>query len=202
MTLQLRCVALFSCLVAIAFSSLADAAPRPGSAKPSSYVMVTVGIVGGFVPPHVRTQAVVLQQGDKYSVWLKQQPKRNEKPSYKTASVGDMEVAALIAKLKKMEVAKLPREQPTGCQDIYGLDTSLAVRHGDTFWRNGGPGGCVHGRSKVQATAAHKEMFRKATKLVTAFAEKHAGKPTDAAAFRKVFITVQSDAPRKGKQLR
>jgi hypothetical protein len=60
----------------------------------------------------------------------------------------------------------LPLEVPTGIQDIYGIDTSIAWFGRNLVWRNGSPEGCVQGVSQVQANDAQKRMFKRAVEIV------------------------------------
>ena len=122
-------------------------------AKARSYVLVTEGIVGGFAPAHVRQRIIVVSQNGKHELLVFKQPQRNSPKTFLRGTLTDMQMDALRKDLAKNGLWTLPTEDPAGCQDIYKSDTSIAVRDGGKFWRNGGPGGCVRGVSKVQPFA-------------------------------------------------
>ena len=129
-------------------------------AKARSYVLVTEGIVGGFAPAHVRQRIVVVSQNGKHELLVFKQPQRNSPKTFLRGTLTDMQMDALRKVLAKNGLWTLPTENPAGCQDIYKSDTSIAVRDGGKFWRNGGPGGCVRGVSKVQPTEKQAGQFK------------------------------------------
>ncbi|MCH7728514.1 MAG: hypothetical protein IH991_18840 [Planctomycetes bacterium] len=129
-------------------------------AKVGSYVLVTEGIVGGFAPAHVRQRIIVVSQNGKHELLVFKQPQRNSPKTFLRGTLTDMQMDALRKDLAKNGLWSLPTEKPAGCQDIYKSDTSIAVRDGDKFWRNGGPGGCVRGVSKVQPTEKQIGQFK------------------------------------------
>ncbi len=164
-----------------------------------SYVMVTEGIVGGFVPAHVRGRMVVVPRDDKFDLLVMKQPQRNDEVTYQKGTLTAEQFDELLAALDKAGVWKLPVESPPGCQDIYKKDTSIAIRGGDKFWRNGGPAGCVHGVSKIQPDKKQLETFGETVGLLKKLAEKHATDKGDAKSFNAALELVHRDAAKKQK---
>lgn len=101
-----------------------------------TYLQVTKGIVGGFVPAHVREQLIVTRSGDQYKMVVMQQPSRSDEATYRHGALTKMQWAGLVKELSEKGLWKLPIESPSGCDDIYQLDTSIAIRAGTKFWRN------------------------------------------------------------------
>ncbi len=95
----------------------ADAPKKPTESR--SYVMVTEGIVGGFVPAHVRQRIVIIDSGEDLALLVMKQPVRNVEATYHKAALPKMEYLALMKKLAEHGLWKLPVEVPAGCQDIY-----------------------------------------------------------------------------------
>lgn len=60
----------------------------------------------------------------------------------------------------------IPTEDPSGSEDIYGLDTSIAWYSQDLKWMNGSPQGCSGGTSSVQPTQEDKVKFKRAVEIV------------------------------------
>jgi len=170
-------------------------------AAPSAYIVVTEGIVGGFAPAHVRQRTIVVQQNGKFELFVMKQPARNSRPEYRHGVLTAAGFQTLTAGLKK-SVGNLPVEVPAGCQDIYKIDTSLTLHSGGEFWRNGGPGGCAHGVSKVQPTAAQQKQFREAVATVKKLAAAKANRDSTADAFNKVAATVQRHAAQPANRKR
>lgn len=139
-------------------------------------VVLTDGIVGGFVPAMVRLKLLVFAENGKYHVWTKTQKSRRGMVQHHRGEITKKQFDDFLTGINQFGVTKLPLESPRGGEDIYRLDTSLLLRVGKTFWRNGGPGGCVHQQSKVQATAAQKKQFASAVSFAKAFGKKHATK--------------------------
>jgi len=160
-----------------------DRVKRPGGA--GSYVMVTKGIVGGFVPAHVRLQVIIVPQGDKHTIVVKKHADRRAKPTYLAGTLTKEQYADLFAELDKQGLWKLPTEQPPGSQDVYRRDTSISARQGAKSWRNGGPAGCVHGQSKVKPTKKQIEQFTAIVVAIKKLAGAHADDESDAATFFK-----------------
>jgi len=170
---RLSVVAVKLCAAVVVVAPCVMAAPTPAAEEkvkePATELVLTEGIVGGFVPPHQRLQVVLVERpGGGGDVAVKQSPARNAAATYKTGRLSAEDLSALTAQLKKLGLLHLPTELPPGCQDIYRLDTSLAVELDGRFWRNGGPAGCVHGQSKVQPTDAQRKTFAAAVKAVKA----------------------------------
>jgi len=69
-------------------------------------------------------------------------------------------------------IKELPREDPPGSEDIYGLDTSIAWFSDDFMWVNGGPQGCGFDPSTVKASDEHKEKFKRAVAIVSELVNK------------------------------
>ncbi len=194
-------VGIISCLLQIVANS--DQASRAFAEERDeeqlSYIMLTEGIVGGFVPAHVRQRTMIVVRDDKVELLVLKQPQRNDKPTYLRGELMAEQWKTLLAALKKEGLYELPVESPPGCQDIYKMDTSVAVRVGDTFWRNGGPAGCVHGQSKIQPTKAQQETFRSVVELLKKLADKNAKDELAAKDFDAVLQQLQRDGQKEGK---
>jgi hypothetical protein len=135
-------------------------------------IEMRVGIVGGIVAPTVKLELEIALEKDKDEATVRFMRLKDNKPVVKKGTMTRKEVEALLKDIEK--VWDLPKEDPEGCEDIYGLDTGLHVQIDRQSWRNGGPGGCVHGQSKVQATEEQKKTFKKIVDKVSQIAEKHA----------------------------
>ena len=81
----------------------------------------------------------------------------------KTIAAGDIET--LVDELYSI-LKEIPTESPPGCEDIYGLDTSIAWQSEDLEWYNGGPAGVGGGMSLVQPNADQKKSFARAVEIV------------------------------------
>jgi hypothetical protein len=189
----LLCVVL---LCAQAFVGSASAAEKKPAAL-GPYLMVTEGIVGGIVAPHVRQRTIVIRNKDAYDVLVKTQPRRNAPATYLRGRVDAKEFDGLMKDIQKAGLFEFPLEKPRGGEDIYGLDTSIAVRSEKAFWRNGGPGGCVRLGSKVQPSDKQRKAFAGLVEKIKKFAAEHARKKGDADAFAKTVRAIQRDAPRE-----
>ena len=161
-------------------------------AKARSYVLVTEGIVGGFAPAHVRQRIVVVSQNGKHELLVFKQPQRNSPKTFLRGTLTDMQMDALRKDLAKNGLWTLPTENPAGCQDIYKSDTSIAVRDGGKFWRNGGPGGCVRGVSKVQPTEKQASQFKAVLAVVKKTAQQ-AKEKGDAKSFNATLQVLLRD---------
>lgn len=53
--------------------------------------MVTEGIVGGFVPAHVRQRIVIIDSGEDFALLVMKQPVRNVEATYHRAALPKME---------------------------------------------------------------------------------------------------------------
>jgi hypothetical protein len=136
--------------LAACFMSLQD---QPEKAS----ISLRVGIVGGIVAPKVTLSIDIVAEKD--AVTVKMMMLKDDKPVVTTGTMKRKEFDALLKEIDA--VWKLPVEEPRGCEDIYALDTGVAVKSGDRSWSNGAPGGCNHGTSKVQPTAAERAAFKK-----------------------------------------
>lgn len=72
---------------------------------------------------------------------------------------------ALIDELHSI-LKELPMEEPSGSEDIYGLDTSIAWQSDDLEWQNGGPEGCGGGESFVKANEEQRKNFKRAVEII------------------------------------
>lgn len=132
----------------------------------SAYVLLTEGIVGGIVAARVRLQLVVVPAADGHLVALMDASRPGDEPAYQIGRVSAKRVEALLRALESGGLWSLPVESPVGSEDIYRLDTSLAVGARDRTWRNAAPEGCVHGTSEVRPSAKEAERFRKCVAAV------------------------------------
>jgi len=156
----------------IAIASLAALMMGMQDQPDKASISLRVGIVGGIVAPRVRHSIDIVAEKD--AVTVKMMKLKDGKPVVTTGTMTRKEFDAL---LKEIDAAwKLPVEDPRGCEDIYGLDTGVAVKSGERSWSNGAPGGCNHGTSKVQPTAAERETFKKIVERVVREGEARATK--------------------------
>jgi hypothetical protein len=159
----------FAALLGLATAAIGDG---PASVPDGTVILLTEGIVGGIIPPRVRSQVVIVPDSASYRVMRLERPAPPDQQDValvRGALVQPDAVDKLIKELDKLRLWGLPVESPQGCEDIYRLDTSLVVRADSLFWGNGGPAGCVHGTSTVQPTAAQKKTFEAALEAVRQF---------------------------------
>jgi hypothetical protein len=138
------------------------------SRKHAVVLTVNIGITGGFAPPtpsaiHVLTRAkaqpefvvtsAVRPDGTPHLV--------DAAPKKILADPHTLLIDELYSILKE-----IPTESPSGSQDIYGLDTSIAWGSEDLVWCNGGPAGCGGGISETQASEEDKKKFQRAVEIV------------------------------------
>ena len=164
-----------------------------------AYIMITEGIVGGFVPARVRQRTVLVNRDGKFHLLVMKQPARNKKATHHVGTLDEKQSRALLSAISEHGLWKLPVESPAGSQDIYGLDTSIAIHVDGKFWRNGGPGGCVRRVSKVQPTKEQKESFRDVVALIKKSALENAKTKGDAKSFNSVLKTIQLHGAKTGK---
>ncbi len=130
-----------------------------------------VGIVGGIKAPEVRLSVEINADKERVTVRMMKLDDRR-KEAVRTGTMARKEFDELLKAIGK--IWDLPKEDPEGCEDIYGLDTSVSIEQGKKQWRNGGPGGCVHSTSKIQATDEQKKHFAEIVKRLTEAGEKFA----------------------------
>ncbi|KAE8149579.1 hypothetical protein BDV25DRAFT_125065 [Aspergillus avenaceus] len=135
------------------------------------------GIRGGLKPPtpslirtitkdpsesEIRIAGAIHKEG---TPDLQQLPERS-------LSASSQEVQDLIAELHDSLTA-LPTEDPSGSEDIYGLDISIAWHSADIQWRNGAPEGCIGGQSDVQPSDEQRSTFKRAVEIVEKLASRY-----------------------------
>ncbi len=152
-----------------AFAALVMSVQDPAE---KASISLKVGIVGGIVAPKVKLSIDIAAEKDDVTVRLMKL--KDGKPVVTTGTMTRKEFDALLEELAA--VWKLPVEDPKGCEDIYGLDTGVAVKSGDRSWSNGAPAGCDHGTSKVRPTAAQLESFKKIVERIVKEGEARATK--------------------------
>lgn len=81
----------------------------------------------------------------------------------KTVAIADHEAA--IDELHSI-LKRLPTEQPSGIQDIYGLDTGIQWMSADLEWYNRGPGDNGDGQSSLMPTEEQREDFKRAIQVI------------------------------------
>jgi hypothetical protein len=159
-------------------------AARAEEAKPNSAkrtIVLTEGIVGGFVPPTVRFRAVFLELADGgLEVWTQQL--QGESSTFHSGKLDAKLATSLFQEFDSADLWNLPREKPEGGDDIYGADTSLAVTSSGHSWRNGGPAGCVHEESSIHPNPQQKVTFQQLVARVKAAATGAARTSSDAKA--------------------
>ncbi len=139
-----------------------------------TFVVLTEGIVGGFVPPDVSERIlireVIAEDGAAtYWIWTMRRPR-----SFFKGHLSKGSFDALMSEVEALGIWGLPMEKPEGSEDIYGMDTSIDLSIGKRSWRNGAPGGCIHGESEVQASEDQKRRFGDILHLVRQTARKFA----------------------------
>ncbi|MCP3959096.1 MAG: hypothetical protein GY719_14695 [bacterium] len=150
-------------LCALAAEDLRDG--RSLGAGGPTFVVLTKGIVGGIVPPliseRILIREVISEDGvATYRIWKMRQDTR-EGPRFFKGNLSKNNFGALVNEIENLGIWYLPTEEPEGSEDIYRMDTSVHVSIGKRNWRNGAPGGCIHGESEVQASGDQKDRFGK-----------------------------------------
>lgn len=118
------------------------------------------GIVGGIVGPR-RKLMVGIEVLDDGSIKITKPYKdRDGKVKIKTCTLPADDFKVIDALRRLGSIYKLPLEEPRRSQDIYGFNTGIEVYYDDgTVWKNGAPGGCVHGISSVKASDSDRRVF-------------------------------------------
>jgi hypothetical protein len=155
-------------------------------------IVLTEGIVGGFIPAHVRLNIIFVPGADGVDVWIRAQPDRKAKSRYLKGKMPIKEFKKLTALIQKKKIWGLPIESPRGSQDIYQLDTSLNFKLGKRSWSNGGPQGCVHGQSKTQASDEQRKRFSQIVDQLKKSANQHAMTEIEAKNFESAVQGVAS----------
>ncbi len=130
------------------------------------------GIVGGIVAPEVTLSIDIVATKDEASVRLMKVV--NGKEVVTTGTMTRKEYDALLKEIDA--VWKLPIEDPIASEDIYALDTGVAVESGARKWGNSAPGGCGQGKSKTQATRDQKAAFERIVERIKREADAKATK--------------------------
>lgn len=165
----------------------------PVLAANSDAIVLTEGIVGGFIAPHVRLNIIFVPRADGVDIWTKTQPDRTAKSRYLNGKMPIEEFKKITALIQEKKIWELPVESPRGSQDIYQLDTSLNVTLAKQSWSNGGPAGCVHGQSKIQASDEQRKRFSQIVDRLKKSANQHAKTEVEA----KKFETVAQEVVRR-----
>jgi hypothetical protein len=173
---------------------LGDVSAAPAK-EPASHLVLTKGIVGGFVPPHISEQVVITGADGGADIHVMRQPQRNAPTTFLRGRLTAEQYQALFDQTQKLGLWGLPREVPAGSEDIYQMDTSINARLGEKTWYNGGPAGCVHGESKVKANAEERAKFQKMAAALREAAIAHAKTPSDEGTFQKALRSVQAQTP-------
>ncbi|CAG8570905.1 434_t:CDS:2 [Paraglomus brasilianum] len=136
------------------------------------FLMLTEGIAGGFKPPTIRR--VIELSSDGTIGFVKQSTLKN-KDDYvvQQGEVSSRELAVLGVDLRTY-LAILPREEPEGGEDIYGLDISISFQTDGFEWRNGAPEGCTNEPSRVHPTPEQKAMFRELVERIQSVGQQFA----------------------------
>ena len=56
-------------------------------------------------------------------------------------------------------IQSLPMEEPSGCEDVYGIDTSIMIDSPNFKWQNRPNEGCAISESTVKPTAEQVKLF-------------------------------------------
>ncbi|KIM23179.1 hypothetical protein M408DRAFT_332477 [Serendipita vermifera MAFF 305830] len=139
------------------------------------YIRVTHGITGGFAPatPTSVQQITSSLSGSAATIQLqtttraKDQAKLPDAPTAESVlpSSSHNKVDELVTELEEI-FKKLPREDPPGSKDIYGMDVGIVFGSDAVQWQNGGPAGCGEGFSQTDATDADKKEFTRALEII------------------------------------
>ncbi|KAE8374700.1 hypothetical protein BDV26DRAFT_269490 [Aspergillus bertholletiae] len=128
------------------------------------------GIVGGFVPPSPSAILTLTKSAGGSDIAIDEIIRPNgradlQQQHKKTLDSSNGQVQGLVTELYDI-LQDLPLESPTGSDDIYRLDTSIAWHSDDLEWRNGGPQGCVQRESDVQPSDQERRKFTRAVEIV------------------------------------
>ncbi|KAM5539792.1 hypothetical protein V8D89_006605 [Ganoderma adspersum] len=128
------------------------------------------GITGGFAPPTPNEIITITGIPTQNLLNITSAVRPKGTPSLqdalpKSISASNEHTVELVSELRTI-LGSIPTESPPGSEDIYGLDTSIAFGTEGFEWINGGPQGCGHGESSVQATAEDKAKFKRAVAIV------------------------------------
>ncbi len=136
-----------------------------GLSIPSRYVILTEGIVGSARPPVVRSRVILTDQTS---------PKTSPSPVFRIAVRASRfrgraaaffqgtltpEQSRELWNVLNPAVWDLPIECPFNCEDAYRFDTSIGIRDGSQFWRNGANRGCLWTSSSVLPTRPQRDAF-------------------------------------------
>ncbi|HZL04214.1 MAG TPA: WD40 repeat domain-containing protein, partial [Coriobacteriia bacterium] len=158
------------------------------------YVRLQKGVVGGFAGPNVKLVIDAYAEGEAcaivwHNIWA---------TAPRCAVCDRAEFDALLDWLGDLGVWSLPVEDPTGGEDVYGMDTSLWLSDGQRIWHNGAPSGCVHRRSRVQPSEGERERFAAAVERIVAFAnERASGGEAAILEAAKLLMTCESERARQ-----
>ncbi|KAK5086201.1 hypothetical protein LTR70_007446 [Exophiala xenobiotica] len=144
---------------------------------PSEFaVRMQRGITGGFAPPTpTEVHSLTRSADDSDSITIESMVRRDGTPDFQpkptkslslTAPPSAQDTVALVDELHGI-LKELPVENPSGSEDIYGMDTGIMWGSDDFEWFNGGPAGCGGGTSGIQATEEEKNKFKRAVEIVT-----------------------------------
>lgn len=127
------------------------------------------GITGGFAPPIPTAVYTVTASPKVPHIYVTSGTRNDGTPSLqdaspKTLASDDAETTALVGELHGI-LKTLPTEDP-GCEDLYGMDTSIFWGSEDLQWKNGASGGCGSTKSKKEATDEEKKKFGRAVEIV------------------------------------
>lgn len=171
------------------------------AADESEFIVLTEGIVSGVVSAEVRRQVLIVARpgpGGSLAceVWVMNHVDPARPRTVRRGTLDVDQYRAVSEELTGWRIWDLPREQPTGSEDIYRLDTSIHVHQGRRCWRNGGAAGVVEGKSSVQPSRREAARFAQMVRRVIEVAEEAASGPADEEAFRKLVDATRMRACR------
>ena len=151
------------------------AGPPPGSPaaewdlRGSSIVLVE-GINGGIVGPS-RHRIVAFgfdwDRGVFRAVEQRTQPLLGARTrEFRARDLEGDEFRELVEGLLELGLPSLPLEEPSGCDDLYGRNTSIHFSHAARVWENRAPGGCVYTSSLTKVTEQQIATFDAAVALL------------------------------------
>ncbi|KAI9205926.1 uncharacterized protein BJ171DRAFT_500126 [Polychytrium aggregatum] len=144
-----------------------------------SRITLTEGVVGGFVAPTPR-RLVIIDLDESGGVQIQHHiktggsgPNAEYKVLQSPPEISVLEVTSLTNSIVQ-NFRALPREEPVGGEDIYHLDTQIAIETPDFSWCNVANQGCNIVPSSVKPTDSQKQQFKAAAASLISLAEKYA----------------------------
>ncbi|CAK5272497.1 unnamed protein product [Mycena citricolor] len=134
------------------------------------FIRLQHGIVGGFAPPTPDSVYTLTKTSGLSNISITTAVRPDGTPALQdgapTSLAGDAPSTDTLVDELYAILQAIPVEQPTGSEDIYGLNTSIAWVSEGFEWFNGGPAGTTGGTSAVQPTEGDRAKFKRAVEIV------------------------------------